>query len=222
MNNLSYRMISSTEPVATYIAKVLTKHLEQGQRVLWLLSGGSAIDVAVRVSKQLKGIDLQHLTVTLADERFGPVGHADSNWLQLQNAGFLLPGAQVIPVLRGLELAPTAAAFGAVLERVFRNADYRLALLGIGPDGHTAGILPGSVAVTATGMATSYVTEQFTRVTTTMGAIGQLDEAVVYAMGEAKRPALEALQQERPLAEQPAQVLKTVPKITIFNDQLGE
>jgi len=222
MSELSFRLSTSSEPAAVYLAGVLLERLQQGQRVLWLVSGGSAIDVAVKVARKLQNIDLQNLTVTLADERFGPVGHTDSNWQQLQKMGFSLPGAQLVSVLKGMELQPTTTLFGATLGRLFNGADYRLALLGIGADGHTAGILPGTAAVTAMGMATGYVTPQYKRVSMTLSALGQLDEVVVYEMGEAKRAALELLKQDVPVAEQPAQAFKTVSKVTIFNDQIGE
>ena len=37
----------------------------------------------------------------LTDERYGPVGHPDSNWSQLLQKGFDLPQAKLVPVLTG-------------------------------------------------------------------------------------------------------------------------
>jgi 6-phosphogluconolactonase len=205
-----------------HLASLLSKKLRDGQKVLWLVSGGSAIGVEVAVAQKLAGHDLSKLTVMLADERFGPVGHADSNWQQLHDAGFSLDGATLLPVLTGASMDVTVEQFATNLTKQFAAADYRLALLGLGPDGHTAGILPGTPSTSAPGWATAYHTAQFDRITMTAGAITKLDEVVMYAMGETKRVPLEDLHKNLLLDEQPAQAIKAVAKVTIFNDQLGE
>lgn len=217
-----FKKVNSADAVTEYLSTVLTEKLSAGQKVLWLVPGGSAITVVAAVSKKLQGLDLKNLTVTLTDERYGPVGHPDSNWLQLERAGFSLPGARMVPVLHGHSVAETTTEFAKHLQEYCQGAAYCLGFFGMGPDGHTAGILPGSPAVTATEWAASYQVPEFLRVTMTPPAIAALSEAVVYAMGEAKAEPLANLQQELSLNEQPAQALKKVSKLTIFNDQTGE
>lgn len=204
---------------AQYLAKHLRAQLGAHRLVLWLVSGGSAINVAVEVAQRLAGQDVSGLTVSLIDERYGRPHHPDSNWQQLQNAGFDLPGATLHPVLTGHSPDETAAEFADFLTAQFDAGVYALGLLGIGPDGHTSGILPHSPAVTAPGLACAYDGGQYQRVTTTPAALARLHEAVVYATGEAKWPVLDRLETGLPLAEQPAQALKTVPKLTIFTDR---
>lgn len=222
MSRLDFRKVTSEEPVVAYLASLLSKKLHAGQKVLWLVSGGSAIGVQAAVAQKLAGHDLSKLTVTLADERFGPVGHTDSNWQKLQDTGFSLDGATLLPVLTGAGMEVTADQFAKNLANSYAKADFRLALLGLGPDGHTAGILPGTPATVAPGWAVAYHTSQFDRITMTAGAITKLDEVVMYAMGETKRIPLEDLHKNLLLDEQPAQAIKAVAKVTIFNDQLGE
>jgi 6-phosphogluconolactonase/glucosamine-6-phosphate isomerase/deaminase len=220
--DMTFRKITSAEPVVSYLVKVLREKLAAGERVLWLVPGGSAIDVAATVSQQLRGTDLSNLTVTLTDERFGPVGHDDSNWRQLHDADFHLPGATMVPVLHGHSQTGTTQEFARHLQEYCRGASYCIGFFGIGPDGHTAGILPGSPAVNAKEWAVIYQAPGFTRVTMTPPAIAALSEAVVYAMGESKQEPLELLQQDVPIDKEPAQALKKVPKLTIFNDQIGD
>lgn len=219
---LVFRKISDIQPVVDYIAQNLQRHLAAGEKVVWLLPGGSAIETAAAVSERLSGTDLQNLTVSLSDERYGPVGHADSNWQQLQTAGLSLPGAHLLPVLTGQDITLTAQAWQAGLQQALDVSDYRLAFLGIGPDGHTAGILPNSPAVAATDLVAVYDDGQYQRITTTPTALTRFDEAVVLARGEARREALQNLQADKPLAEQPAQLLKSLPRCIIFNDVIGE
>lgn len=219
---MSFRRIASAEPAAAYLAGCLSEHLKAGERVLWLVPGGSGAEVAARTSQLLQGTPLENLTITLTDERYGPVGHPDSNWLHLAHAGMHVTGAHLAPVLHGEDLRLTAEQFADRLKQLLSDSDYRLGLFGIGDDGHTAGILPGSPALRAKELAASFDTETFQRVTITPPAIARLTEAVVYAVGSNKYQQLERLEQDVAAAEQPAQILKLVPKLTIFNDAKGE
>jgi 6-phosphogluconolactonase/glucosamine-6-phosphate isomerase/deaminase len=218
---LNFVKVESLEPVINYLQSTLNQHLANGENVLWMVSGGSAVKLAVTVAGLLRRDYLEKLTFTLVDERFGPVGHANSNWSALERAGLDLPGATLLPVLTGQSLKATQAGWSDKLSAALDAADYRLGLLGIGPDGHTSGILPHTSAVSATGTTYAYDGGQFERITTTFDAITRLDEAVVYAVGEAKRSVLERLKLDLPLTEQPAQILKSLPVTTIFNDQIG-
>lgn len=209
----------STEPVGKYLAGLITAQLADGRSVLWLVSGGSAIAAAVAASWEMRGKDLSKLTVSLIDERFGPVGHPDSNWTQLMAAGLDLSGATLQPVLTGVGPAEAAEAFENFLASKFAAADYHIGLLGIGPDGHTSGILPHSPAVTAPGLVCAYDGGSFQRITTTPFALSKLSEAVVYAVGEPKWPVLDRLETDLRIADQPAQALKAVTKLTIFTDR---
>jgi 6-phosphogluconolactonase/glucosamine-6-phosphate isomerase/deaminase len=219
---ITFRKVSSTDPVVEYITGALTQRLAKNKRVLWLVPGGSSIAVAVAVSQKLTDVPLDKLAVTLTDERYGEVGHADSNWRQLSEAGFKLSGARLRPVLTGASFDATVISFAEILEEELDRADYRLGFFGMGPDGHTAGILPGSPAVEADDLTEGYEAGPLTRITMTPAAIECLDEAVVYAVGEAKWPVLDQLDGEIDFATQPAQALKSVPQLTIFNDHKGE
>lgn len=215
---MEFKTTRDPNVVVDYISQRLIEALAAGKKVLWLVPGGSAIDIAVKVSDRLQGQDLSRLRISLTDERYGPPGHQDSNWQQLKEAGFLLSGAQLYPVLNNQDQTSTAQKFARWLDTELRNCNYKLGFFGIGPDGHTSGILPDSPAVTESSLACAYDGGAFQRVSTTPAAISQLDEAVVYASGEAKWPVLKQLADDLPLNEQPAQVLKTVPKLTVFTD----
>lgn len=217
-----FRQVMSAGSVAAHLAEVIGEKLRGGKRVLWLVSGGSAIAVAAEASKQLQGVPLENLTVTLTDERYGDVGHPDSNWSQLQTAGFDLPDANLLPVLHGDGMQATVQKFATALEQTLAEVDFRIGLFGIGVDGHTAGILPHSVAVAETNLASGYDGGNFLRITMTPPAIARLDEAIAYAVGEAKWPVLDQLESGIPADDQPAQFLKQVPTVTIYNDHKGD
>lgn len=215
--------IDSAGDVVDYVASVLSSRLSRGERVLWLLSGGSAIAVEVEVAKKLNSIDnLSNLSVSLIDERYGPLGHPDSNWQQLADSGFELPGAQIRPVLAGKDIQATAADYQTFLKDKLAASDFSFGLAGLGADGHTLGIKPGSPALETQNLIVAYDWEDYRRLTATARVIEKLDEIVVYALGREKLPQLKKLQKTLPAAEQPAQLLKLCPKLIIFNDQVGE
>ena len=206
---------------AEKVAQMISGALMRKQAVVWLISGGSAVDVAVEARDLLT--DTTGLTVMQVDERFGPVGHADSNWRKLLDAGFNTDEINCEPVLIGKSLDETLAAYSRALEQAITANTFTIALLGMGADGHVAGILPGSPAATSTAFIASYKGSDFTRLTITPTVIERLDKVVLYAMGDSKRAALETLENQNvSIEKQPAQVLKEMEGVWIFNDQIGD
>ena len=203
------------------LREYLQTALDQGQKVLWLISGGSNIVIAADILRQLHGT--QNLTLAQVDERYGPVGHPDSNWQQLLDSGAPLDGVKLVPILDNPlgSMHQTAADYGAKLQKLLKTADISIAQLGMGKDGHIAGILPGTESVQAAGLVTSYQTEQFDRVTLTFNGLDQVQELWLFAYGQGKKPQLETLQnQELSLSDQPAQYLKRHPRVVVYNDSI--
>ncbi len=175
------------------------------------------MDVAVKAASKIRG-GLSGLAISLTDERYGPVGHANSNWRQLDERGFKAPGARLLPVLKGKSMPETAFAYQTMLLSEAKQADYSLALAGMGPDGHILGIKPGSPAMAATEYVSGYKWDDYDRLTPTIKFLKLLDEVVVYAAGQDKWPQFDALEQKISPGAQPAQLLKQLQKVIIFND----
>jgi 6-phosphogluconolactonase/glucosamine-6-phosphate isomerase/deaminase len=219
---MKFYKINSPETVINYIAKAIADHLGKGEKVLWLLSGGSAIKLECEIASRLAGGDVSKLNVTLIDERFGLVGHSDSNWKQLELSAFSLPGAKLYPVLTGKDMEQTARDYAKTFQVLADEADYVLGQAGLGPDGHILGIKPGSPALGSDKLVEAYDWDDYRRITLTARAMEMMDEIVVYAAGAEKREQLLKLQIDIPADEQPAQLLKQHPKAIIFSDQVGD
>src|SRR5437870_3005764 len=114
MTKVRYVNDRSIDAPAKFIAERINRHLDEGNKVVWCLSGGSAIDVAVETARRL-AVPLDNFSVCLADERFGPPGHKDSNWQALLAAGFKLAGARLEPVLRGQAAEETVDYFNNLI-----------------------------------------------------------------------------------------------------------
>lgn len=194
-------------------------------RVLWLIPGGSNIPVAINVMKRLSIVNINHLTIALTDERYGPAGHEDSNFALLHKGGFTERGATFADILRtGSSLAETTQAAGIAMGNLMKKAETIIGFFGMGPDGHIAGILPDSpAAVLDEAWVIGYDAGQFKRMTLTPFALLRVQIAVVGAFGPEKLMALEMLHHSAlPVSEQPAQILRKIPKAYIFNDQIGD
>lgn len=221
MNTLKFIKIQSGGQVADRLAELIGGQLSAGKNVLWLLSGGSSIEPAVGASKMLSDMNLDRLTISLADERYGAAGHKDSNWKILMESGFESGNAILIPVLRGHNPGQTAAEFNQFLDKQIAESDYELVLLGIGHDGHTAGILPGSPAVDSNDYAVYYQAADYERLTVTPKALLAMDEAIVYCRGPEKAETLANLDKDLPTVVQPAQIIKQITKAYVYNDIKG-
>lgn len=203
----------------TYLSGEIKAALAAGKKVVWLTAGGSSVAIAVEVANEIReNPHLANLTVSLTDERYGRPGHKDSNWQQLEDKGFALDGAKLLPVLSGDSLEVTAQKYADTVSRAIENADYSVALAGLGPDGHILGIKPVSPAVNTKDLAVGYKWDDYERVTLTFEILKRLDEVIVYAIGREKWPQFDMLAKEVSTEKQPAQLLKKLKKVTIFND----
>ena len=215
--SINIKTTTLSDNAANTIANSIISELDLGDQVLWFVTGGSSMSICVEAAKLIATHPHKNLVVMLTDERYGPIDNADSNWHGLIQKGFSLPQARLIPILTGDSREITTEKFNKNLNKELNQADYKIGSFGVGADGHTAGILPKSRAVTTDNLAYSYDTLNFERITMTPNAILMLDVAVVFTEGEAKRQIVEDLKnKDIDMNQQPAQVLKRVPVLTIF------
>lgn len=216
-----FRKIASVEPVVALIVRRISSSLQDGKAVLWLLSGGSFIEIQIEAAQKLARLDLSKLTVSLTDERYGPIGHAGSNWQKLLDKGFDLPNANLFPILQGQDFESTTKNFSGFLNAQLSKDQLKIACVGVGADGHTLGVLCHSTVVRSTALAASYNGSDFRRITMTPKSLGRLDETIVYMDGAEKRPIIEQLANDKiSLEKQPAQALKKLDNVIVFNDYL--
>lgn len=220
----------------------INDRLNRNVPVLLLASGGSTASIAAETCNMiLEGSGTRRsllrwlFTLSLVDERFGPEDHPDSNWKRLVESGLITSSMTAVRVLHGQEDSKEAFThetdrYNAFLEEaaVRHKAGhlYTAAVMGIGSDGHTAGILPDSpvsrISPAGSRYAESYKAGLFKRITITPAFFPHLDRVVVWAEGEEKRGALTNLLKESPVWEEPAQLLKLAGHVTIHTDLIIE
>jgi len=144
---LNVRIFDTADEVAAAAADLVAGKLTGGARTL-SLAGGTTPARAHRLLCT-KPIEWGRVTVLFGDERCVPPDDPESNYFSAKQE--LLD--QVFPATvhrMPAELGPETGA--ALYDPVVRSlAPLDLVLLGMGPDGHTASLFPGSPALQAEG-----------------------------------------------------------------------
>jgi len=226
------------------------------QPILLLLSGGSALEILDYVSPSSLG---DNLAITVLDERFTPL-EASAKSATVADGNLALTGLSQVPEISNfLQLQKTqfctdaleaAASFFGTLPRngeSMENLAARwesalkkwrsdfpkgkiIATLGMGADGHTAGIFPfpedvpkfrglfernAWVAPYNTGNKSQYNE----RITVTVTFLKLIDEAIIFACGEEKKEKFDmVLSKSSALAELPALAWHELKRARIFTD----
>ncbi len=203
--------------------------------VLLMLSGGSAFALLEYVDETVLG---PQVMITTLDERFA-TDPAVNNFAQLSTTDFFRKAAAC-----GAQSISTMAAAVETLEEAGERFDLALtvwreqnpdgvvlATMGIGPDGHTAGIFPGEYNVNFSGQdwVVAYqvpkaVNPYPERITVTYTFLReQLTEAIVYAVGAEKSVIIKQLQQGScDLDQMPACIVRELPSAIVVTDQKNE
>lgn len=135
---------------ARRVAEAARRAIAARGRFVLALCGGNTPRRLYRVlAAEEHGVDWGRVIVLFGDERLVPWEHPDSNFLMARETlldHVPLPRQNIHPMPTELPPADAAAAYERVIREVLDARDPRLdlVLLGMGPDGHTASIFPGS------------------------------------------------------------------------------
>lgn len=226
------------EDTLTFFARDITQKLkefrEAGKDVLFLSSGGSALQVLDRIDKR---IIAPYLTIGIFDERYDPTNKT-SNYAQLRKTSFWENA-----VKRGCRLIDTSTQRKQTQQEL---ADYYedelrkwrsrhpygiiMATFGVALDGHIAGIM--SMGEDKERFHDLFEKERWIiaydtksknpfplRVTTTFTFLQSIDIVGVYFVGKEKGSMFKRLVEGDDLVEMPGRIIKTLLRGAIYTDQ---
>lgn len=217
----------SKEEAEKAIAHAICNGLFDGKRVLWLVSGGSNIEIERHIMDMVRNHangKLGGLAILPIDERYGPPGHKDSNVAKLRNSGFDGAEATLIDVLmRDQPFEETVSFYSDVTAVAIANASTVVGQIGMGADGHIAGIKPESPATSLDeSIVVGYEWDDYKRMTLSANTLKKVTNGFLVAYGQDKKGRLEELKRKAlPFAKLPAMLLYELPEVYVFNDQMG-
>ena len=132
---------------ADLLFEKINKENGKGKKIFLLLSGGSALSIYQELANKIQNIEIRPGNVAIGqlDERFRPDSETDINSLAIEKTG-------LIEILKNKEVPfykipqtgtfrEAAFNYDKLLTKLFLSFDYKMAVLGIGKDGHIAGLL---------------------------------------------------------------------------------
>ncbi|RZL01867.1 MAG: 6-phosphogluconolactonase [Rubrivivax sp.] len=202
------------EDLARFVAQRLQEGLSQRGQALLVVSGGTT-PVPFFEALSQSGLDWARVSITLADERWVPPDHADSNERLVR--AHLLKGPAAAARFAPLKSDHASATQGlpsvaAAMEALPWPAD--VVVLGMGSDAHTASLFPGSpelaVALDDTWPARCLAVSApaapnvpVDRVSLSRRALLDSRHLVVHVTGAAKRLVLDEAMQPGPVEAMP-------------------
>ena len=145
------------QAAATEFAALASQAVQSNGRFSVALSGGSTPKslYTLLASGSIQNIPWEKIFLFFGDERCVPPDHPDSNFRMAREAGLFskVPNDHVFRVRTEEKDADTAALdYEQTLRKFFglqpgEFPRFDLALLGLGPDGHTASLFPGTTAL---------------------------------------------------------------------------
>lgn len=202
-----------TAALAQEVIRRLKEDLSRQARAVLVVSGGrSPIPLFQALARQV--LPWERVTVTLADERWVPPDHPDSNEALVRT--HLLKGpaaaAQLVPLWSEADspeaAAPAASAALAGLPHPFSHV-----ILGMGEDGHIASLFPGAAELAeglgteAWALAVRPSQAPHPRLSLSLHALLQSRGLTLMISGQAKRQVLEQAMEAGPVETLPVRAI---------------
>lgn len=219
------------ERSAVFVSDYLSKISKTHSRISIALSGGSTPKIlheklSTEPHRSIIPWDRVHLF--WGDERFVPPDDPRSNYRMARESlidRVPLPPENIHPVSgKGDSPEKAARIYEETLKKFFGSSSewpkFDLVILGIGTDGHTASLFPGSPALeerTRWAVSAKADVEPKDRITLTLPVINHAERVVFLAAGGTKAAVLKDLFSGEPLPKRfPYQLIRPVKKPPVF------
>jgi 6-phosphogluconolactonase len=203
---------------AERIVAAAAQAADEGRSFSIALSGGSTpktLYELLATDAYKSRIDWPRVEIFFGDERTVPPDHKDSNYRMAREALLSkvpIPGDNVYRMAGEIDPNEAAKQYGQMLKEKFGDGGTDMVLLGMGDDGHTASLFPGTAALNETKhrAVANYVDKLKTwRLTLTAPFINRSREVLVLVSGASKAARLaEVLEGPRDPQRLPIQLIR--------------
>jgi 6-phosphogluconolactonase len=183
-------VVEDGHAVALVAAGLVHDEISKWPAIALGLAGGST-PLATHGLLAERNVDWSHVTTWLPDERWVPPDHDDANQRMVRESLTDAVGAILLaPDTSSANPAEAARRYGDLVIPVLTDPDRRsIVMLGMGADGHTASLFPGTSALSVPGP--SYVANfvpqlDVWRLTATFDLLATADIVIFLVTGEAK------------------------------------
>lgn len=196
------------------------------------ISGGSQAPTLAASLLNNKEVKWKQWRVWLVDERIVPLDHEDSNWRLFKEE--ILSKLPAADQPKGMTLSSELLSKGDVVSDKEFAADYQrrlvaelgpepvldVALLGMGPDGHTCSLFPGHSLLKEDKLLVSSLDDSpkppLKRITLTKPALARADAIVFFAAGAGKKDAIHRIFTENDTSLPSRQVIDAAQHQVVF------
>ena len=197
-------VFADAEAVAKQAAAVIAEEARtavtaRGRFVL-AVSGGNTPWIMLRALAS-EDVPWEHIHIVQVDERVAPAGNADRNLTHLRESLLehapLDPGQIYAMPVEGADLEGAAARYARTLSEIAGTPSVLdLSHLGLGPDGHTASLVPGDpvLEVADRDVAITGMYQERQRMTLTYPILNRSRKIMWVVTGAEKVPMLKRLQ----------------------------
>lgn len=192
------RVDDVAERAAELFVETLLASVRERDRFIVCLAGGRTPLPTYRRLAERADLPWDRVHVFVGDERFVSDTHPDSNFGSIRGAlldHVPVPAGQVHPWPILADPEASVAAYATVLDETLGGRPFDLTLLGLGADGHTAGIFPhaGKTDAKTAAVASRPDGDGHPRLSLTPRRLSESRTVVFLVSGEEKRDALQAL-----------------------------
>lgn len=174
---------------ASFVAERARAAVADSGRFTFAVSGGKT-PWAMFTELAREAVPWKAVEIFQVDERVAPDGDPDRNLTHLRQSLGKAPAKVLEMPVEDPDLEEAAAAYSELLPDRFD-----LVHLGLGPDGHTASLVPGDPVLEVSDrlVAVTQLYQEHRRMTLTYPALARADEILWLISGEDKRDALAKL-----------------------------
>jgi 6-phosphogluconolactonase len=219
MASIELAVVSDPEEASVRAAAALAAAARSGGAIS--LAGSNTPRRAYELLSEAPGIDWSQVHIWFGDERCVPPGDQDSNYRMAHEtliSRIDIPAANVHRIRGETDPEAAAAAYGREIDGLSLD----VALLGLGPDGHTASLFPDSPALDVRDRSAVAVVASKPpprRITLTLPVFERAASILVLAPGDSKADAIRAVLRG-PDKHYPASMLPP-DRTTILTDTAG-